>query len=74
MTVKMKVPYTPTDVAAAGDDKTKLKLGVWLTDPEGWTVYSWHELEDLNQGNPTTGVVEVQIQGKLADPPVAWGS
>lgn len=70
--VNLRVPYAESDLAGVGNEKRNLKLGVWLGEGEGWRVYPWEDLDDLNPG-ARSGTVEVEIEGKLADPPVAWG-
>jgi hypothetical protein len=69
--VRLTVEYSSADVAAAGGDKASLKLGVYLNGR--WQVRSWSQLSDMNPGSPTAGRVEADVEGLLADPPVAWG-
>lgn len=69
----LTVAYTADDISQVGNDKRKLKLGVYIGGR--WQVYAWSQLADLGDADDLTGPgnVEVEIEGDLSDPPVSWG-
>lgn len=71
--VKLTVAYSADELGQVGNDKRKLKLGVYLGGQ--WQIYQWNQLTDLGKPNEVDkpGSVEVEIEGDLSDPPLAWG-
>jgi hypothetical protein len=71
--VKLTVDYTANEIGQVNNDKRKLKLGVYLGGQ--WRIYHWNQLTDLGDANDysSPGSIEVEIEGDLSDPPLAWG-